>query len=107
MGELVSLAVDGDEKPRKLREVEFHSDPLIEKSFLIVQAYVFVQVDAEVAECGEIAVVELLQQAKAATEGIVMAIFVHGFVAIEDALKFFHTVEILGVSVIQIEIDSR
>ena len=100
MGELVCLAIDGDEQSLQLWEVEFHANSLIEKTFLVVQTRVFVKVDAKVAERREIAVVELLQQADTAAEGIVMTIFINGFVAIEDPFKFFHASQILGVGVV-------
>lgn len=107
MGELVCLAVDGDKQSLQLWEVEFHANTLIEKSFLVVQTRVFVKVDAKVAKRREIAVVELLQQADTAAEGIVMTIFINGFIAIEEPFKFFHAVEVFGIRVVQINIEPR
>jgi hypothetical protein len=45
MGEFVGLAVDGEEKSLQLREIEFHANSLIQKSFLIMQTCVFMHVE--------------------------------------------------------------
>ena len=106
MGELMGFAIDGDEKTFQFWEIEFYTSSLVERPFLVVQTCVFVQVDSEIAKCGDIAVMELQQKAEAATEGVVMAIFVHGFVAKESPLKLFHALEIGTVSVVKVKIEA-